>query len=310
MVGWVLLAAALFVAVSAAPAAMASLTVTVDVPKGFIKPEIETGKVVLNLTLDCQTALKFVPAVNNPIQFSVTWDSASPSNVMLNGPSVIPLKIDGCQTQPTGSVTQSVPYTVGVTRNAPGMESLAIRMIINCNGKEADGTRLAPVETNFTVKADYFPLVQAKVNNNIVEGAPGTQVPFQIELSNLGNAATTVTFSQSLPTPDARWNLTLPAAVTLDTPNKPGAATNATVIFLVTTPAKSGWNNEDAVFTIVMTPASALDSGKTGEPITISVLVRDRGNHGTPSVGPLGLITLLALAAVVRRGNPAGKTGK
>lgn len=286
------------------PTAAAELSATVVAPEGRIAVEIGSGRVGLNVTMDCTTAwLVGPPPVVSVIPLKVTF--AMPEGVegiTVTGPGN--LLMPNCATPAATSTSQSAEYQVRFTRQAPGLQKVALQ--IHVEGPRAREGVYADQDAyaNVTVEGDYYPYIQGNVPDRSLEGSPGSSLRFAVTVSNFGNAATDVTFVRmGEPLPEG-WNVTVPPPVALA---RNGTASNSTVEVVVGLPDDEGWNNRELPLTFELRPTASLDSSRSGPAITITVLARVRGvgdgdgSVGSPAAGPLFVLALLACALAARR---------
>ncbi len=221
-------------------------------------------------------------------------------------PTVPPTVTINIATAAQKSFYDSDPITVSVTisKDAPGLKKILCHINAHADAvivQNAAGPADAQ-PADFKVSSAFFPLIQAKVANKVDEAGPQKTIPFNIELTNFGNAQTKIRF-QLATTDYGKWNPVLPDTLTLDSPSSGGGTTKDTASFQVATPFHNGWNNEEKSFQITMTPIATQDETQTGTPIDATVLARVRGIYvpGFESVAMLG--ALLGAVFVARTRN-------
>lgn len=269
-------------------------TVTVEASAAPIVPGTGSGLVRATFTLDCQTALR--SNGGGPAVIVVVASVAEP-NVPVNGPGTVLLSSSACMSgAPTASVVAQ--YNVTASRLAPGLQPLKgeINATLQRGGPaESEAHAQAP----FVVTVDYFPYIQAKLRQSDVAVAPGKAAAFEVDVSNFGNAQTQVTFALAAEAPSG-WQVTLPPALTLDSPNNGGAKSNGTVTVTVVGSGDGPWTNKELPIELVLTPVAALDASKAGHPISVSFWARSQGTPG-PEVAPLLITVVLSAALAARR---------
>jgi hypothetical protein len=135
------------------------------------------------------------------------------------------------------------------------------------------------------------------------QAGPQKQVPFELEVTNFGNARTQYLF-EITNSPGGKWNALPPEVMLLDSPNSGQGTPTNTATFTVATPFKNGWNNAEGAYTITIKPSAADDPEKVGNPLTANVLVRVRGVY-VPGVEPFVMVAAVLGAALVLRARKA-----
>ncbi|MEK6985657.1 MAG: hypothetical protein AABX89_04670 [Candidatus Thermoplasmatota archaeon] len=298
-----LLMALAFVVLLPAANAQLQATLTISQPADAlnIQPDTGTGptkfKLTYSFTNPAQTPLGVVQT-----SVVINVNVQCPNNVIANFPSsvIIPLSVNAQNTNRFESA--DVPVSIAISKDHPGLKQVQCEVTASApavGSQQTAGAVEAPA-TKFAVSSGYFPLIQAKLVDKILEAGPQKSIPFQIELTNFGNAQTKVRFQ--LATEDVgKWNPVLPDITTLDSTASGGGAVSSTVPFSIATPFKNGWNNEEKSFQLTMTPIATQDETRTGTPIDATVLARVRGIYipGFEAVAMLG--ALVAAVAHVRR---------
>jgi hypothetical protein len=115
-------------------------------------------------------------------------------------------------------------------------------------------------------------------------------VTFPIEVENMGNARTTVSFTiDNVP---EGWIAVVTDEITLYA----GKGSKGTAYLTIKPPKGFGYHNDDRSIIVTMTPARAEDLRNQGEPRTVTVIVESRG-FSTP--GFESILFIGALLAVV-----------
>ena len=270
-------------------------SVTLEAPTAPFEAEKGTSPVRANFTLDCQTALK--SAIFGPAVIHVVATVAAPG-VAVMGPSTLFVSSPSECMDGAASVSVVAEYVVRANRDAPGLQLLRgeVNATVERLGPLGSG---ANAKAAFAVTVDYFPYISAKVQERDVAVAPGEAAVFAIDVSNFGNAQTQVKFALAAEPPSG-WQVTMPSPLTLDSPNTGGTMVNGTVTMKVVGPSTGPSTNREQAFTIVLTPAAALDANKTGDPITVSVMARAR-SLSSPDAAPLLAMAILGAAFASRR---------
>ncbi|MBN1281321.1 MAG: hypothetical protein JXA00_06705 [Candidatus Thermoplasmatota archaeon] len=150
---------------------------------------------------------------------------------------------------------------------------------------------IGPFDKQFTLEfiAGYLPRISANLPRGTTKniGPMGT-AEFLIDITNLGNARTTVFFA--IENLSGRWKAVINDDVTL---NENG---QSTVTLTILPPRDVGYHDERQSFLIKMTPARAEDLTNIGYPSYLTVVVQSRG-FSTP--GFEGFLFISALAIVL-----------
>lgn len=215
----------------------------------------------------------------------IQWTpTCADGNLTLEGPRTTVATPNGVEAHREGTVE----FTVRATRSAPGLTPLACTIeALASSPNGAVGEAAAQTAVDLTV--GYFGLLRVNVPATIRQVEPGGDARFLVELTNLGNAPSRVLFAAegSL----HGYKVTFPD-VRLGTSE---TERTAQAELTVRRPASGVFANEQATLAFTITPQS--EGGEDGEPVHLSVLVRERGWTTVGAVG--GSATLaLALAAV------------
>ncbi len=281
---------------AAAQTGVPTPTLTVDkvnIQSTPIKPQIETPSLVVDFTYTLQNPGLSVPAqAASSVPVTMTFQCLN--GVTITGSSTTLITIEAGQQAKSGKGN----FQVSIPRTAPGLQTIPCSVKISA---AAAGAMPAVPEqtTQFTVTADYYSLNQVKVATKLKQSGPQKQVPFEMEITNFGNARTQYTFELGA-SPSGKWNAILPEVLLLDSPvSGQGSPTN-TAVFTVATPFKNGWNNLEGSYQIVIKPSSADDPTKEGNPLTANMLVRVRGVY-VPGLEPVVMLGALLGSALVLR---------
>ncbi|MBN1281323.1 MAG: hypothetical protein JXA00_06715 [Candidatus Thermoplasmatota archaeon] len=209
-------------------------------------------------------------------------------------------KPDWCTaTLPTDTLTAKIstdvqPFTTTVTlrvdENAPAYGAGYVK--IKAEVPQV-GLFLAGFNQVFNIDftAEYLPMISATMpEGNSKTIGPLDTASFPIEIENMGNARTTVTFKVDYAPKD--WIAVVTDEITLDE----SQGSTGTAYLTIKPPKGFGYHNEAQSITVTMTPARAEDLRNVGESKTVTVIVESRG-FSTPGFEPLLFIG--ALFAVV-----------
>ena len=271
---------------------------TLKPPTSVIKPEIGTGALTFKVKYAIQSQAQTpIGAVASNAVVTLTPTCENP-NVLIQGPTTYILTIA------PGTTTSSadVSFAVTIGRQAPGLAFLKCSVGAQAGEVQSAGLPKSNSASTgpFTVEADYFPYIQAKVTSATLDAGPQKPIPFAIVIDNFGNAQTQVTFALASKPADNWNNIILPPPLTLDSPNGGGSKTQDTATFTVNTPYKNGWNNAEQAYTLTLTPIAALDNSKTGTPMSVSMFSRSRGIY-VPGPEPMLLVAAVLGAALLAK---------
>lgn len=295
-VGIALAAVALLMVPSAVAQTPPKLDVAVSPPTGEVIPE-RTVPMSMDITWSQNNpAQPLAGAQNNNVQITITPNC--PFNIQITGQRTLLIPIDS--TQPQGPHTQRASLFVTVPRTAPGLQTAT------CNF-EVTGTELAPTGVpapdsysgSFPLNVGYYSLNQVQVATKLKQAGPQKQVPFELEITNFGNARTQYLF-EITNAPGGKWNALPPEVMLLDSPNAGTGSPTNTAVFTVATPFKNGWNNDEGAYTITISPSAADDPEKVGNPLTANILVRVRGVY-VPGLEPFVMVAAILGTALVLR---------
>lgn len=230
----------------------------------------------------------------------VTFDVQCPADKILKSGSeskIIALNPSNTDANQNG-YEGTVEVTLTVLREAPGLTPIACSVSGSVGEVVASGVPASNTQPgSFDLTPDYLPYIEAQSASKLRQGGPQKQIPFAIDLTNFGNAATKVSF-EITERPKGAWQGLLPDPALLDAPG--GNVQSKQIVFNVATPYKNGWNNDEGAFTISMKPEYQYDSTKTGSPITVTVLARVRGVY-VPSIEPFVMVAAILGTALLMR---------
>lgn len=294
---------ALLVAASAVPAVSAqSATLEITEANGpkEMRPEIDFESM----------KIKFEYGFTNPgvsvggaaiSKATVKLTPDCPNFVIVSGPTKKLVTIEATGASAGGTFPGEVSWDIGVTRQAPGLQS------INCDIRySADeynavfAPAVAESKQGFIVSAGYYGAMQVKLAQPLQKAGPQKEVNFDLELTNFGNAKTTVLFGLGSEPSGKRWEQLLPPPLIIDTLTT-GGNNKDVATFQVSTPYKTGWNNELGTYQIVMNTEAFDDPNQKGNTMTADVLVRVRGVY-VPGFEVVALVGSLVGSVVLLRG--------
>lgn len=270
----------------------------VTVPSAPIVPELENPAFKVRFSYQLDNQLYDLAGQVNSVA-AIKMQFQCPSYVVITGPSTVLLSISAAP--PQAAFNGEGNFNVAIKRTAPGLEQIQCSVTVQSdpvvNPFIAGSTAS---QRPFSVSADYYGLLQAKVATKLKQAGPQKQVPFELELTNFGNARTQVNFEILNSPGGKKWNALLPDVIILESPNSGQGATTQTATFTVATPFKNGWNNEEGAYTLSIKPEAADNPEKKGSELTANVLVRVRGVY-VPGFEPVALLGAVAAAAMLAR---------
>jgi hypothetical protein len=195
------------------------------------------------------------------------------AGIVVAGPKEVPIPETACQGPASKRWDGEVTFTVTADEGAPGERPLKVSL----HGGVAKDSAVAAAEATATATATvaWTGMLEVKAPRQVQEAGPQKPIVYELEVANLGNALTTVTFEVRGGSPG--WQPTPPSPVVLEAMQAGGALTKKTVSFVVSTPHQEGWNSNETVFQLVATPHSTRDSAVLGPSIEASFLARVRG---------------------------------
>lgn len=267
----------------------------VGVPTTPIKPQIENPSFTVNFNyvLD-NPAVTAGSAVNSVAVIDMTFQCQN--GVVITGPAQVLVAISPNQ---ASSFPGTGNFAVSIPRTAPGLQALPC--VLKAKGETVNQGIPATPEAQFpfTVTADYYSVNQVKLSTKLKQSGPQKQVPFQMDITNFGNARTQYTFELTNK-PSGKWNAILPEVLLVDSPNTGQGTPTTTTTFTVATPFKNGWNNIEGAYQLTIKPSAADDPTKVGNPMTANMLVRVRGVY-VPGLEPAVLLAAVLGSALVLR---------
>jgi hypothetical protein len=232
---------------------------------------------------------------------TLSWEQPQcPAGIVLTGAfsKVVDLQKAA---QGTGSISDSSDFTLTASPDAPGEKPLSCTMkghVSGSAGGTVDPSNDDTASIPFSVK--YYGLLTATIPTTIAEAGPQKEIRYDITLTNLGNANTNVNFALAGDAPTG-WSPVPPTPLIIGPSQQSGGADfTKTVSFLVSTPHKNGWNNDQTAFQLKITPGSTINTDQKGNEIAVNVLARVRGIY-VPGPEPLLLVAALLGTALVAR---------
>lgn len=230
---------------------------------------------------------------------TLSWTPAAcPSGITLTGALNVNVPL-GANPSQTKSIDGSSDFTVFASPDAAGEKQLTCTFKGSVGAFGAvDKSNDADVSVPLSVK--YYGLLTATIPTTIAEAGPQKEIRYDITLTNLGNANTNINFALSADAP-LGWSPVPPAPLIIGPSQQAGGADfTKTVSFLVSTPHKNGWNNDQTAFQLKITPSSTISTDQTGNQIAVNVLARVRGIY-VPGPEPFLLVAAILGAALVAR---------
>ncbi len=273
-----------------------------DKPTGQT-PDLELG------TITITTRYSYTMIATGPVGGTVTpsatlkWEepACDKTGVTVVGSLSQSLNLGG--TPPPGFVDTTSTFTVSISSQAPGETDIKCTFKGQVGAVVGAGSAIPPsnqVVQGVLVKGKFLGLLSASVpTGTILEGGPQKEVRYDIDITNLGNSLTTIQFDLKSSVPEG-WKTVPPLAITLQSTQQGGTQVNQKVAFLIQTPHKNGWNNDETTFQLEMTPHSTKDIEIKGTPVQVNVLTRVRGIY-VPGPEPLLLVGAIVGTALVAR---------
>ncbi|MFA5944522.1 MAG: hypothetical protein WC876_08670 [Candidatus Thermoplasmatota archaeon] len=297
LVGAAVLAVALLLAptVAAQGTATAKLQVTVKAPTAPIKPQIDnpTFSVDYTYTFDNNA---FTPSGVVTANVVIQFPFQCTNGVLITGPQSVVKQVATAPAATSGTAQ----FQISIPRTAPGLQNLQCTLKAKADSLNAATPATTEQNYPFTVTADYYSLNQVKVATKLKQSGPQKQVPFEMEVTNFGNARTQYLFELAAKPDGDKWSTILPEVLLLESPNSGAGSPTNTAIFTVATPYKNGWNNLQGSYQILIKPSAADDPTKEGNPLTANMLVRVRGVY-VPGLEPTLMLGALLGSALLLR---------
>jgi hypothetical protein len=231
---------------------------------------------------------------------TLTWDNppTCPAGITVTGAFSQLFTLDPSKTT---SIPGTSTFTLTASPDAAGEKPLQCSI----KGRVSQIAAGAVKQSNddsasipFSVK--YYGLLTATIPTTISEAGPQKEIRYDITLTNLGNANTNVNFGLAGDAP-VGWSPVPPTPLVLGPSQQSGGSDfTKTVSFLVSTPHKNGWNNDQTAFQLKITPASTINTDQKGNEIAVNVLARVRGIY-VPGPEPFLLVAALLGTALVAR---------
>jgi hypothetical protein len=274
---------AIFVLLASSGAAM---TLELDGPTAPITPEQGQGTITATVSVPCD---ELAPRTGpDGALVELHW-TAPHVGFILAGTNQLALDSTGCLLDPLGTLSATTDFIVQVTRDVPGLRSVAIPMEAALLDQGTFG--LGPVTAKETalVTPDYFGLIQVRTEEPVQRGKD--RLTFDVKVTNLGNARTQVSFAMVSGDTD---RVHLPDPVVLASPTNPVSPTHLTVQVLIDA-TRSG-----EPVRIAAIPAAADDPDKAADAVEFNLLAAP--DRGIPGPGLLPAAPgLLACALAARR---------
>jgi hypothetical protein len=266
-----------------------------------IRPGADTANVAIPFAYTFGTQAQYASGLAAAsITVTATQKACSPY-IQVIGALTKSITINPANAQ-QGTIKDSIAFQVGLKPDAPGLEALqcAFELQAGAGANPQAVPASNPLPTSITVKGTYIPLIQANVANGKLKSAgPQKEVPYQLELTNFGNAKTVVSFLITDQPSSGKWEALAPEQITLNT-EQSGLGNKQTIPFIVSTTYKNGWNNAIGGYTLEMTPVAFIDPEAKGTPSTVNVLARVRGVY-VPGVEPFVMLAAILGTALVLR---------
>jgi hypothetical protein len=301
------LAFALLVAFVIAPGAQAQTGAVLSTDKvptvspAIIRPGADTAAVSIPFKYSTASNQQQALGGVSPTVTVLGTQKTCSSYIQVIGTTSTTVQLNPSTAGTGGQADGTIAFSVGLKPDAPGLEALKCDFELQAqkvNDQFLTASNTLPV--SFTVKGTYISLIQANVaNGKLKTTGPQKEVPYQLELTNFGNAKTVVNFAITNEPSGGKWEALAPEQVTLNT-EQSGLGNRQTIPFIVSTTYKNGWNNAVGGYTLELTPSAFIDAEQKGTPTQVNVLARVRGVY-VPGVEPLVLLAAIVGAAFVAR---------
>jgi hypothetical protein len=246
--------------------------------------------------------LPLQPTGNVAQSGTLTWQApVCPAGITMTGALSSNVDLGGTNAQGTKAITGTSDFTVFASPDAAGEKQLQCS-ITGAVGTTAGGavTKSNDGTASIPLSVKYYGLLTATIPTTIAEAGPQKEIRYDITLTNLGNANTNINFALAADAP-VGWSPVPPSPLVIGPSQQAGGADfTKTVSFLVSTPHKNGWNNDQTAFQLKITPASTINTDQKGNEIAVNVLARVRGIY-VPGPEPFLMLAALLGAAMVTR---------
>lgn len=289
-----LLAAALVVALPGASA----MTLDIRSPSAPLQPEAQQGPIEISAAIPCQDiwARRTQVGASQTLELEVN----APPYVVLSGPTTVAIAPESCPS-PQGSTTVETRLLAALTREAPGLVPIQLRIEARLSGQSMLGGDNGRAEGAAVVVAAPWLLLDIRPASKVACACP--EALFAVDVQNLGNVQTRVHFQLKEETSGA--DIMMPDDVIVESPNGGTGPTNGTVFI-----SARLIDGKAAAFTVVVTPmvaflpseqglsreASFLAKGPDLEPLSDEIAEQ----APLPAAPLLGLL-LLGIAFLARR---------
>lgn len=200
-------------------------------------------------------------------------------------PYILTVKAD------TEFISNNATLHIKIDENAPAFQDGNIEIKIKISKLGAILERTFYVSIPFRI--GYLPLLKLDVNSTVETISPLESAIFYIDIENLGNAKTNITFNAV--TNLEGWEVYIVSSITLGTKVLNETSKNS-IILLVNPPYDFGYHQEQKVIQISMSPSYYNDSQLKGEEYQLSFLVK---NTGFSLSGFEGVFVFIALVGMI-----------
>lgn len=298
LAGIAVVAVAFLLMPSVAAQGTPTLQMQITAPTQAVKPEIESPTMKVHVIYSTGNPAQPAASVQNQ-NLIVTFTPTCPNGVSITGPQTLIITIPPTSAS-SGKYEGDANFQVTVPRTAPGLQSIPCTIKAKASALAQTAVPEVPdTPQTFVINVDYYSLNQVKLASKLKQSGPQKQVPFEMEITNFGNARTQYTF-EITNKPTGKWNALPPEVLLLDSPNSGQGSPTNTAIFTVATPFKNGWNNLEGSYTVTIKPSAADDPTKIGNPLTANMLVRVRGVY-VPGLEPTIMLGALLGSALLLR---------
>ncbi|MCA1811997.1 MAG: hypothetical protein LC623_08315 [Halobacteriales archaeon] len=272
---------------------------TVD--KSTLVADVDVGKITVpgKFTFNTPGTVAGAVAIQSAILKYTKEPSCDKAGTSIIGPTSTPIDLSKA-TGGTQTFDTSSSFSISATQLAPGETDIKCSFTAKVTALQNNAySDTDEQSTSLLVKVKFLGLLTANVPNTIVEAGPQKEIRYEIELTNLGNSLTNVNFNLAGETPEG-WSPVPPTPIIMQSQQQGGTEFAKKVNFLIQTPHKNGWNNDEKTFQLKIQPSSTKDPDQKGNEIAVNVLARVRGIY-VPGPEPFLLVAALLGAAMVAR---------
>lgn len=241
-------------------------------------PDGEAAAVTLHWTYRYSTAVQPAASLVSP-KATLVWQepTCAVAGIAVTGALSQTFDLVPTTGAPPSEVEGESTFNVRASRDAPGERLFKCQFSGHVQANTAGVPESNEARIEALVEVAYAPYIKAETPMAVGQAGPQTEIRFDIELANLGNALSQVAFELT-EYPPAGWMPLLPPPVAVASATE-GSRNEAKVPFMVMTPYQEGWNEGEATFRLRATPVSTRDPSLRGEPVELTFVARVRGYY-------------------------------